>query len=62
MRLVESVNTRDSSPDAKELLPILQEAVKIYGVDNVRVYVAERQKDGFPSQYLEICCYKREKP
>ena len=58
MRLVESVNTKNDCPDARELLPILQEAVKLYGMDNVRVYISERQRDGYPQHYLKVCCYK----
>lgn len=60
MILVETVTTKDPCPDAKELLPILQKAVEIYGMENVRVYISTRYVNGYEQQYLKVCCYKKE--
>ena len=57
--LVESFRTKGSCPNARELQPLLTKAITKYGVENVRVYISTEYIQGYESQYLKLCCYKK---
>lgn len=59
MKLVESFDL-GNAVDGTDFIPVIQRAVRKYGIDNIRLYVTEKTVQGYSMTYIKLCCYKKE--